>query len=131
MVPPDVFVTAMRRAGVRNDVPVVAYDDWQGRAAGRAWWLLRDYGHTDVRVLRQRAVERRRPLPEMAVDGVADDHDDFDKFLAGRAGADPDVAAQGRLRAEEPPDERGVHDRNGRTHLRSIRKNVSSTGMSR
>jgi thiosulfate/3-mercaptopyruvate sulfurtransferase len=48
---PDVFVAAMRRAGVSTDVPVVVYDDWQGRAAGRAWWLLRDYGHTDVRVL--------------------------------------------------------------------------------
>ena len=48
---PDVFVAAMRRAGVSTDVPVVVYDDWQGRAAGRAWWLLRDYGHTEVRVL--------------------------------------------------------------------------------
>lgn len=47
----DVFVAAMRRAGVRNDVPVVVYDDWQGRAAGRAWWLLRGHGHRDVRVL--------------------------------------------------------------------------------
>ncbi len=48
---PDVFLAAMRAAGVRNDVPVVAYDDWQARAAGRAWWLLRDFGHPDVRVL--------------------------------------------------------------------------------
>lgn len=48
---PDVFVAAMRRAGVSNTRPVVVYDDWQGRAAGRAWWLLRDYGHPDVRVL--------------------------------------------------------------------------------
>ena len=48
---PAVFVAAMRRAGVSHDVPVGVYDDWQGRAAGRAWWLLRDYGHTDVRVL--------------------------------------------------------------------------------
>lgn len=48
---PDVFVAAMRAAGVSDDVPVVVYDDWQGRAAGRAWWLLRDFGHPDVRVL--------------------------------------------------------------------------------
>ena len=45
------FVNAMRAAGVRNDRPVVAYDDWGGRAAARCWWLLRHYGHPDVRVL--------------------------------------------------------------------------------
>jgi thiosulfate/3-mercaptopyruvate sulfurtransferase len=47
----DVFEAAMRRAGVRNDRPVVAYDDWAGHAAGRAWWLLRFHGHRDARVL--------------------------------------------------------------------------------
>jgi thiosulfate/3-mercaptopyruvate sulfurtransferase len=46
-----VFETAMRAAGVRGDRPVVAYDDWGGRAAARAWWLLRFHGHGDVRVL--------------------------------------------------------------------------------
>lgn len=45
------FQAAMRRAGVSADRPVVAYDDWQGRAAARAWWLLRFHGHHDVRVL--------------------------------------------------------------------------------
>ncbi|MBC2934489.1 sulfurtransferase [Nocardioides sp. zg-1228] len=48
---PARFEAAMRRAGVRGDRPVVVYDDWQGRAAARAWWLLRHHGHRDVRVL--------------------------------------------------------------------------------
>ncbi len=45
------FESAMRRAGVRGDRPVVVYDDWGGRAAARAWWLLRYHGHAEVRVL--------------------------------------------------------------------------------
>jgi thiosulfate/3-mercaptopyruvate sulfurtransferase len=50
---PDVarFELAMRRAGVSGDRPVVVYDDWEGRAAARCWWLLRFHGHPDVRVL--------------------------------------------------------------------------------
>jgi thiosulfate/3-mercaptopyruvate sulfurtransferase len=48
---PEVFGAAMRRAGVSVDQPVIVYDDWGGRAAGRAWWLLRHLGHPDVRVL--------------------------------------------------------------------------------
>ena len=47
----EVFEDAMRQAGVRDDRPVVVYDDWSGLAAGRAWWLLRYHGHPDVRVL--------------------------------------------------------------------------------
>ena len=45
------FEEAMRRCGVRNDRPVVVYDDNFGNAATRAWWLLRYHGHRDVRVL--------------------------------------------------------------------------------
>ena len=45
------FEVAMRRASVSDDRPVVVYDDWQGRAAARAWWLLRFHGHRVVRVL--------------------------------------------------------------------------------
>ncbi|MGZ4476729.1 MAG: sulfurtransferase [Nocardioides sp.] len=45
------FEAAMRRAGVSGSRPVVVYDDWAARAAGRAWWLLRFHGHAYVRVL--------------------------------------------------------------------------------
>ena len=45
------FEAAMRRCGVSERRPVVVYDDWAGRAAGRAWWLLRHHGHAGVRVL--------------------------------------------------------------------------------
>ncbi|WP_181310723.1 sulfurtransferase [Nocardioides campestrisoli] len=48
---PVLFQDAMRRAGVSDGRPVVVLDDWQGRAAARAWWLLRLHGHRDVRVL--------------------------------------------------------------------------------
>jgi thiosulfate/3-mercaptopyruvate sulfurtransferase len=48
---PETFGAAMRRFGVFNARPVVVYDDWQGRAAARAWWLLRHHGHSEVRVL--------------------------------------------------------------------------------
>ncbi len=45
------FQAAMRAAGVRQDRPVVAYDDGDCLPAARAWWMLRYYGHNDVRVL--------------------------------------------------------------------------------
>lgn len=48
---PGAFIEAMRGVGVQNDRPVVVYDDWSGHAAARAWWLLRHYGHGEVRLL--------------------------------------------------------------------------------
>jgi thiosulfate/3-mercaptopyruvate sulfurtransferase len=48
---PETFAAAMRRAGVSDELPVVVCDSGDGSQAARAWWLLRDYGHPDVRVL--------------------------------------------------------------------------------
>jgi thiosulfate/3-mercaptopyruvate sulfurtransferase len=45
------FEAAMRAAGVWCDGPVVVYDAANSMAAARGWWLLRYFGHPDVRVL--------------------------------------------------------------------------------
>jgi thiosulfate/3-mercaptopyruvate sulfurtransferase len=49
--PAGAFQEAMRRAGVARDSLVVVYDDADSTAAGRAWWILRYFGHLRVRVL--------------------------------------------------------------------------------
>jgi thiosulfate/3-mercaptopyruvate sulfurtransferase len=43
---------AASRAGIGEDVFVVAYDHGAAGAAARLWWLLRHFGHEDVAVLR-------------------------------------------------------------------------------
>ena len=48
---PAALQDALRRAGVRRDHPVVAYDAADGSTAARAWWLLRWSGHHAVAVL--------------------------------------------------------------------------------
>ena len=42
---------AARRWGVRRDLPVVAYDDWNRAGSARAWWVLTAAGLSDVRIL--------------------------------------------------------------------------------
>ncbi|GGO91292.1 sulfurtransferase [Wenjunlia tyrosinilytica] len=49
--PPEVFETAMRRAGVSARRDVVVYDGGDTIGAARAWWMLRWAGHDRVRVL--------------------------------------------------------------------------------
>lgn len=45
------FGAAMRAAGVSAERGVVVYDAGTSVAAARAWWVLRYFGHPDVRVL--------------------------------------------------------------------------------
>jgi thiosulfate/3-mercaptopyruvate sulfurtransferase len=45
------FEVAARRAGIRNDSLVVAYDEAGEGGAARLWWLLRHFGHDEVTVL--------------------------------------------------------------------------------
>lgn len=45
------FETAARRAGIGSDTRVVAYDEAGEGGAARLWWLLRHFGHDEVRVL--------------------------------------------------------------------------------
>lgn len=46
-----VFQAAARRWGLNDGDAVVVYDDYNSVAAARAWWMLRQAGVADVRVL--------------------------------------------------------------------------------
>lgn len=88
---PESFVATMRRCGVDGERPVVVYDAIGGRSAARLWWLLRYYGHGDVRMLDGgwQAWESAGLVPERGV--VAPDPGDF----VGEPGALPVVDAAG------------------------------------
>lgn len=45
------FEAVARRLGVRSDVPVVVYDQRDAAVSARLWWMLRYFGHREVRVL--------------------------------------------------------------------------------
>jgi thiosulfate/3-mercaptopyruvate sulfurtransferase len=47
----EAFAQSMGRAGIGNDMLVVAYDEAMTGGAARLWWLLRHFGHGDAAVL--------------------------------------------------------------------------------
>ena len=48
---PVAFTNRMRASGVTRDSLVIAYDDNRLAGAARLWWLLRYFGHSQVRIL--------------------------------------------------------------------------------
>jgi thiosulfate/3-mercaptopyruvate sulfurtransferase len=77
----EVFSATMQRLGVDNDSTVVVYDPVGGyMGAARLWWLLRYYGHDDVRLLNGGLVKWQaegRPLEQGSSEPEAGD------FVAG------------------------------------------------
>jgi thiosulfate/3-mercaptopyruvate sulfurtransferase len=50
-MPPEQFEGLMGKLGVSNDTLVIPYDDNNALVASRMWWVLRYYGHRNVKVL--------------------------------------------------------------------------------
>jgi thiosulfate/3-mercaptopyruvate sulfurtransferase len=50
VMPPEQFAQAMAALGIGDETAVVAYDAAQV-TAGRLWWCLQYYGHSNVRIL--------------------------------------------------------------------------------
>jgi len=117
----EALQAAARRWGLRDGEAVVAYDAVGGLSAARAWWLLRDAGVADVRVLDggwqawQEAFAAEtgevRPEPgDVVLDRGRLPVVDLDAVAAGRAGLLLDARAPARFRGEvEPVDPRAGH----------------------
>ena len=120
---PDSLRTALRKAGVRTDHPVVVYDAADGSVAARAWWLLRWARHEQVAVLDggfaawvagDRPVSREIPAPAAGdvevVPGGMPVLDAMGAARFARAAVLLDARAPHRYRGdEEPVDPRAGH----------------------
>ncbi len=51
VAPPDEAKAWFESVGIGDDTLVVGYDRFHSRDAGRLWWVLNYYGHTNVKVL--------------------------------------------------------------------------------
>lgn len=123
---PQALQDAARRWGLEDGDPVVVYDDWSGQAAARCWWLLRNAGVADVRVLdggwsAWRATGlpvaggEHTPNPGTITLDTPDETGLIDADEAARLARDPqaellDARAGARYRGdEEPLDSRAGH----------------------
>jgi len=94
------FEAAMCRSGVRDGQPAVVYDDADATAAARAWWLLRYFGHDQVRVLDgglRAWTAAGGPVEAGAVEAGPVEAGPVEAGLAGRAGAGDFRARPGHL----------------------------------
>jgi thiosulfate/3-mercaptopyruvate sulfurtransferase len=119
----ETLQAAARGWGLDDGEAVVVYDDWNGLAAARAWWLLRHAGLRDVRILSGglkawRAAGLSLEKGEVAVEQgfVTLDWDAMPTLTADEAAAFPsngvllDARAGERYRGEtEPIDPRAGH----------------------
>ena len=48
---PEKFAARMRKLGLGDGHKIVVYDSAGLSSAGRAWWMLRVFGHDDVAIL--------------------------------------------------------------------------------
>ncbi len=100
---PGAFQAAMRRAGVRDGHPVVVYDESDAMAAARAWWLLRYFGHEQVRVL-DGGYQAWLAAGELAETGPAETGPARrGRPRRGTAGAPQPARRAGRPRVTSPP----------------------------
>ncbi|MEO3760995.1 sulfurtransferase [Mycobacterium sp. B14F4] len=105
---------AARRWGVRDGVPVVAYDDWNRAGSARAWWVLTAAGIPGVRILdgglaawtaAGGAVETGPAVPDPG--DVTVRHDDLYAGALPTVGADEVLGAGTLLDARAPERFRG------------------------
>jgi thiosulfate/3-mercaptopyruvate sulfurtransferase len=67
VVDPEHFGALLGRSGIQNDTTIILYGDNNNWFAAYAFWLLKYYGHSDVRLMdggRKKWVAENRPLTQ-------------------------------------------------------------------
>jgi thiosulfate/3-mercaptopyruvate sulfurtransferase len=97
LISADQFAHMMGGLGITADTPVVVYDENQGRGSARVWWVMKHFGHRDVRILNggwPRWVAEGHPTtnapiqpprPATYITNVRDDMTNIEELLCRRA----------------------------------------------